>query len=143
MNSKISTAWIGLAAAIAVLGVAIHLGAIAGGEQWYAFFGAPPTVVASAREGTWLAPAGAAAIALLMGVCAAYACSALGLTRRLPLLRPMLATIAAICLFRALVLIPLAIGHPELRNLFEVVAALAWGTAGIGFAFGFHAVRKT
>lgn len=132
-----SVFWAGTAAAIAALGVAIHLAAIAGGPSWYAFFGAPPQIVASARAGTWLAPAGTAAIAVLMGVCAAYACSAIGLLRRLPLLRPVLAGIAAVCLLRALLLVPLALLHPELLSTFEIVAALVWGTAGIGFAVAF------
>ncbi len=126
-----------LAVAISLVGVAIHVAAIVGGPSWYAFFGAPPQIVASAQAGTWLAPLSTAGIAVLMGVCAAYACSALGLVRRLPLLRTMLAGIAAICLLRALILVPLAVTHPELLNLFEVVAALIWGTAGIGFLAGF------
>jgi hypothetical protein len=129
--------WTALAAVISLLGVAIHLACIAGGPSWYAFFGAPPQVVASARAGTWLAPASTAGIALLMGVCAAYAGSALGWLRRLPCLRLVLAGIAFICLARALVLPPLAWMHPELRSVFEVVAALVWGAAGIGFALAF------
>jgi hypothetical protein len=137
-----SVFWPGLAAAIAALGVAIHLAAIAGGPSWYAWFGAPPAIVASAREGTWLAPASAAAIAALMAVCAAYACSAIGLVRRLPWLRPVLAGIAAICLLRALLLVPLAIRYPALCTPFEIGAALVWGGAGIGFAVAvLHAGR--
>ena len=134
---KVHVRLICLAAAISTLGVAIHVAAIAGGPPWYVFFGAPPMIVASAREGTWLAPVSTAGIALLMGICAVYACSALGVVRRLPLLRTMLAGIASVCLIRALVLVPLAFTHPELLNLFEVIAALIWGTAGIGFVAGF------
>ena len=129
--------WIYLAAAIATLGSAIHIGAIFGGADWYAFFGAPPRIVESARTGTPLAPLSAAAIAGLMALCAAYACSAAGLIRRLPLLRLMLAGMAGLCLLRALVLPLLAIRHPELRNTFEIVAATVWGLAGAGFAVGF------
>jgi hypothetical protein len=135
--------WIYLAAAIAVVGVTIHVGAIVGGAPWYVFFNAPPFVIASARNGTWLAPVTAAAIAALMGICAGYAFSALGLIGRLPLLRPVLAGAAAICLIRALVLLPLAYSHPELRNVFETVAAVIWGTAGIGFAVAFSANCRT
>jgi hypothetical protein len=131
-----------LAVAISLVGVAIHVAAIVGGPSWYAFFNAPPQVVASARSGTWLAPTSTAGIAVLMGICALYACSALGLVRPLPLLRTMLAGIAAVCLLRALVLVPLAFTHPELRNLFEVIAALTWGTAGIGFVAGFLMTRS-
>ena len=136
-----NTSLVYLAAGISLVGVAIHIAAIAGGPSWYAFFGAPPQVVASAQAGTWLAPVSTAAIAVLMGICAAYACSALGLVRRLPLLRTMLAGIATICLLRALILVPLAITHSELLNLFEVAAALTWGTAGIGFVAAFYGSR--
>ena len=131
-----------LALAIALFGVAIHLGAVVGGESWYAFFGAPAAVVESARAGTWLAPVSAMVIAGLMAICAAYACSVLGLIRRLPLLRPGLASIAAVCLVRALALVPLAFSHPELRNAFEIIAAIVWGLAGVGFAAGFLASRQ-
>lgn len=137
-----STSWILLAAGIAAIGVIIHLAAIVGGPAWYAFFGAPPQIVASARNGTWLAPVSTAAIALLMGLCAIYACSAAGLIRRLPLLRPALASIATVCLVRGFLLIPLAIQHPELFNTFEVIAALVWATAGFGFALGFFIPQK-
>ncbi|MBS0160933.1 MAG: hypothetical protein JSR27_11965 [Proteobacteria bacterium] len=125
-------------AIIALAGVAIHVGAVFGGASWYAFFGAPPSIVASARAGTWLAPVSALVIAVLMGICAVYAGSVLGFVRRPPLQRAALATIAAVCLLRALVLPPLAFSHPELRNTFEVVAALVWFIAGIGFGTGFR-----
>lgn len=133
--------WIYLAGIIALIGVAIHIVAIFGGPSWYAFFGAPPSVVRSAREGTLLAPVGALIIAGLMAICAAYAFSALGVIRRLPLLRTGLAGIAIVCLLRALVLWPLMINHPDLRNTFEIVAAIVWGLAGVGFVFGFRLVH--
>lgn len=130
-----------LAAAISIAGVAIHVAAIVGGPSWYAFFGAPPAIVDSARAGTWLAPGAAAGIALLMGICFLYACSALGVVKRLPLLRTMLAGIAAVCLLRALLLVPLAFIQPALVNVFEVLAALTWGLAGVGFVAGFLMTR--
>lgn len=129
--------WIYLAGFIALTGVAIHIAAIFGGAAWYAYFGAPPSVVQSARDGTWLAPVSALVIAGLMAICAAYAFSALGVIRRLPLLRTGLAGMAVVCLLRALVLWPMMINHPNLRNTFEIVAAIVWGLAGVGFVFGF------
>jgi len=138
---KSHSAWIYLAVAIALFGAAIHLAAIIGGASWYAFFGAPPPIVESARVGTWLAPVSAAVIAGLMALCAAYACSALGLIRHLPLLRPALAGIAALCLLRGLLLVPVALKRPDLLNTFEVVAAIIWAVAGAGFTVGFRASR--
>jgi len=128
------SATIYLAGSIAAVGALLHLAAIAGGPAWYAFFNAPPQVVASAHAGTWLAPVSTSIIAILMGLCAAYAFSAVGRFRRLPLPRLMLGGMAGVCLLRALVTIPLAINHPQLRNTFEIVSAVAWGVAGIGFA---------
>lgn len=63
--------------------------------------------------------------------------------RRLPLLRPALVSISAVCLIRGLVLIPLAVRHPELVNSFEVAAAIVWAIAGVGFGVGFHATQAT
>lgn len=136
-----STPFVFIAMAIALLGAAIHVAAIFGGPSWYAFFGAPPAIVESARAGTWVAPVGALVIAGLMAICASYAASALGLVPKLPLLRTGLASIAVVCLLRAFVLIPLAIKHPELRNTFEVAAAFIWGCAGLGFAVGLWSGR--
>jgi len=130
--------WVHLARRFATAGVAIHVGAVFGGPAWFAFFNAPPAVVASAQAGTWLAPASALLIAGLMAVCAVYAASAVGLVRRPPMQRVGLAGMAAVCLLRGLVLPPLAIGHPELRNTFEVVSAIVWFSAGVGFAVGFR-----
>lgn len=110
---QLSIWWVYLATAIAVAGVVIHVGAVFGGPSWFAFFNAPPGVVASARAGTWLAPVSASIIAGLM----------------------------AVCLLRALALPPLAVGHPELRNTFEVVSALIWLAAGVGFAVGFRITK--
>jgi hypothetical protein len=129
--------WVYLAILIATAGVVIHVGAIVAGPSWFAFFNAPRAVVASAHAGTWLAPVSALAIAALMALCALYAASAVGLVRRLPLLRIGLAGMASVCIVRALLLPVLAVRHPELRNTFEVVSALIWGAAGVGFAVGF------
>lgn len=138
-----STTWPRLAGAISLAGVAIHIAAIFGGASWFAFFGAPPAVVESARAGTLLAPLATLAIAGAMGLCAAYAFSAAGDIRRLPLLRAALASMATICLLRALLLVPVALLRPELVNTFEVVAAIVWGVAGVGFALGFRGSRST
>lgn len=134
--------WIYLAGIIALIGVAIHIAAIFGGPEWYAYFGAPPQIVQSAREGTWLAPVSTMIITILMAICAAYAFSALGVIRRLPLLRTGLVGMATVCLIRFLILWPLMINHPELRNTFEIVAAIVWGMAGVGFVFGFRMVHS-
>lgn len=129
--------WVHMAIAIAVIGAAIHVVALFAGPRWLQFFGAPPMVIASARDGTWLAPVGGLIIAGLMGACGLYAASAIGLVRRPPFQRPALAVMATVCLFRALLLPVLAIRHPAFLNTFEIVAAMAWFLAGIGIGVAF------
>ena len=136
-----SGVWVYLAILTAIAGVAIHIGALFGGVSWFVFFGAPASVVASARAGTWLAPVGGLVIAGLMGSCGYYAASALGLVRRPPLQRLGLACMATVCLVRALLLPVLALHHPELRNTFEIVAAIVWGIAGVGLAVAFTVAK--
>jgi hypothetical protein len=137
MNLPIARALVVIAILIAGAGVVIHVGALFGGLSWFVFFHAPPAVVASYQAGTWPAPVGCLVIAGLMGMCGYYAASALGAVRRPPLQRLGLAAMAATCIVRALLLPALAVSHPELRNVFEVVAAIVWGLAGIGLACAF------
>lgn len=129
--------WVHLAILIAAAGVVIHVGALFAGESWFVFFNAPPSVIASQRAGTWLAPVSGLAIAGLMGLCGYYAASAIGLVPRPPLQRMALAGMATVCIVRALLLPVLAVSHPELRNTFEIVAAIVWGVAGVGLAMAF------
>lgn len=138
---KIARALVGGAILISLSGVVIHVGALFAGLSWFAFFNAPPSVVASYKSGTLLAPVSCLVIAGLMGACAYYAASAIGLVRRPPLQGLGLASMATTCIVRALLLPVLAIPHPELRNAFESVAAIVWGLAGLGFAVGFLLVK--
>jgi len=128
--------WLQLSGWGALAGALIHVAAIAGGPEWFLYFRAPPQVVESARAGTWLAPVSALAIAGAMALCAAYAFSAAGRLPRLPLMRTALATIAAICLLRAVSTIPIYLYWPHLIDTFEVVAGIVWGVIGLGFAMG-------
>lgn len=138
---KIARALVIFAIIISLSGLVIHVGALFAGLSWLTFFNAPPSVIASYKSGTLLAPVSCLVIAGLMGACAYYAASALRLDRRPPLQRSGLAVMATICIVRALLLPVLAIPNPELRNTFEVLAALAWGSAGLGFAVAFTLVK--
>lgn len=131
---KVARALVIVSIFIALSGVVIHVGAWFAGLSWFTFFHVPARVVESYKSGTWLAPVSCFVIAGLMAACACFAASALGLVRRPPLQRPGLAAMAAVCIARAALLPALAISHPELRNTFDVLAALVWGLAGLGFA---------
>jgi hypothetical protein len=140
--SPTGTTWVYFAAAISFLGVFMHIAAIFGGPSWFQFFGAPPVIVESARAGTLLAPVGSSIIALLMGLCGVAATSALGVLRRLPMLRLRLALIAGVCLLRAVSVAPIAFLRPDLMSVFEVAATTLWGFAGIGFAVAFAGTKS-
>jgi hypothetical protein len=88
------------------VGAGVHVAALAGGPRWIEFVGAPSSVVRSATEGTWLAPAGALGIAALLILWGLYALSGAGLIRRLPLLKTVLGSVALLFLLRGLIVIP-------------------------------------
>lgn len=103
-----------IAGALLLAGAAAHLLAIAGGPEWYAQLGAPTGLVEMARIGHPRAAATCVAIALLLGVLAAYAFSAAGTIGRLPLLRVVLAVAGAGLLARGAAFVPLILWRPEL-----------------------------
>lgn len=125
-----------MAAAISLFGALIHWIAPWLGPDWYAFLQAPPGVLASARAGTWVAPAGAVLIGGLMFLCALYALAGAGRLRWLPFAAMAQGTIAAVCLLRGLLVLPYLYRFPERLWTFDVVASMIWLTAGLGFLVG-------
>ena len=133
--------WATLAGISAFLGGLLHVIALIGGADWIYFFHAPPSVVESARLGTWLAPVSTLLITVLMWLCGLYALSAAGYLRRLPLLRTGLFVVAFICIVRGLIFIPLImINSAWLKRFdtFEIVASVIWLAIGIFFALGWR-----
>ena len=125
-----------LAAAISLFGAVIHFAAPWLAPEWYAFLQAPPKVVASAQAGTWFAPAGAAAIGVLMFICCLYALAGAGRLRWLPFVQMAQGAIAAICLLRGLLVVPYLYKFPDRAWTFDVIASLIWLAAGLGFLTG-------
>lgn len=125
-----------LAAAISLFGALIHFLAPWLGPEWYAFLQAPPKVVASAQDGSLLAPASAVAIGLLMLACALYALAGAGLLRWLPFAQMVQGTVAAVCLLRGLLALPYLYKFPDRLWTFDVVASAIWFAAGLGFLVG-------
>lgn len=138
---KLARALVVLAILISLAGVVIHLGALFAGLSWFVFFRAPRSIIESYQAGTAFAPAITLVIAALMGTCGYYAAAVFDWVRRPPLQLVGLATMATICIVRALLLPVLAVPHPELRNTFEIVAAIVWGLAGAGFAAGLFLMK--
>ena len=125
-----------IAAGLAGLGALLHVAVVLGGPDWYVFFQAPPPVVHSARQGTWMAPAVTLLIAAALSLCALYALSAAGLVPPLPLCRWVLALVAALCLLRVLGSLALALFKPELLTAFELGAAAYVAATGLAFGMG-------
>jgi putative oxidoreductase len=84
----------------------LHLAIIAGGAEWYRFFGAGERMARLAARGSPYPAVVTAGIAAVLGVWALYALSGAGVIRRLPLLRPALVLIAAVYLGRGVLGIP-------------------------------------
>ena len=93
--------WLSLAAS------ALHLACIAGGADWYRFFGAGEELAQMAEQGS-LVPAGITlAIAIVLAIWAAYAFAGAGLIRQLPLMRTALVAITSVYMLRGLMIVPL------------------------------------
>ena len=127
----------------------LHLAIIAGGPDWYRFFGAGERMARLAARGSTYPAAVTAGIAAVLGVWALYALSGAGVIRRLPLLRPALVLIAAAYLARGLLGVPavLLVEHPyaselRARMTFMVVSSVVCVGLGLCYAAGSAAVRR-
>jgi hypothetical protein len=98
--------WLIAAGAMSAAAALAHLAVIAGGPDWYRFFGAGEGMARAAERGLLIAPLITVAIASVLVIWAAYAFSGAGLIPRLPLLRVGLVTITAIYLLRGLWILP-------------------------------------
>lgn len=97
----------------------LHLACIAGGPDWYRFFGAGERMARMAARGHWYPTVITLGIAAVLAGWALYAWSGAGLVRRLPLLRPVLCAITGVYLLRALAFAPL-------RNFFPGNSDAFW-----------------
>ena len=122
----------GLSAAAAIL----HLAVIAGGADWYRFFGAGEEMARMAEAGSPVPAIVTLGIALILAIWAAYAFAGAGLLRRLPLMRTALLIIATIYLARGLVLVPTLLMKPELVDAFMLWSSLIVLVYGATYAVG-------
>ncbi len=133
--SRPGSGWLVTGALLSAAAAIMHLGVIVGGPDWYRFFGAGEEMALMAERGSPLPALITLGIAALLATCAAYALSAAGQIRRLPLIRTALVAISAIYLLRGLVLFPALALNPD-----KVDAFMLWSSL-IVLAFGIvHAV---
>ena len=122
----------GLSAAAALL----HLGVIAGGPDWYRFFGAGKRMAQMAERGHWYPPVITIGIASVLAGWALVALSGSGLTFRVPLLRTGLAAITAIYLARGLLIVPVVMFVPYPEGAFDYWSSLIVLVYGLVYAIG-------
>lgn len=130
----IAGGWLSLAAAL------LHLAVIAGGPDWYRFFGAGEDMAAAAEQGSPVPPLVTFGISLLLSVWAAYAFAGAGVIRRLPLIRTALVLISAIYLARGLLLLlPILIFNPKALSVigaFDIWSSIIVLIFGAAYAIG-------
>jgi hypothetical protein len=92
--------WLIAAGALSAVASIAHFACIFGGPDWFIFLGAPKGYAYAAARGAILPYVIAAALGTIIAVWAAFAFSAAGIIRRLPLSRLALVLISAVLLAR-------------------------------------------
>jgi hypothetical protein len=124
------THWLTAAALLSAAAALLHLAVIAGGPDWYRFFGAGEDMARMAERGSARPALITLGIAAVLATWSAYALAGAGRIRRLPLMRTVLLAITVIYLLRGLVLVPaLAMngGRVDSFLLWSSLVVLAYG----------------
>lgn len=129
-TSLLVAGWGSVAAALA------HMACMPGGPDWFRFFGAGEAVARAVEKGRPWPFVVTTGIAMVLGIWAAYAFSAAGAIRRLPLLRLGLLAIIAVCFARAGAVFFPQIWLPEHTPAFRLVSSLIVGGLGAAFLLG-------
>ena len=128
--------WLVAGGALSAAAALLHLAVIAGGPDWYRFFGAGEGMARMAERGSPVPAVMTFAIAAVLATWAAYAFAAAGLIRRLPLMRTALLAITTIYLVRGLVLVPALAFRPAFVTAFDVWSSLIVLVYGLAYALG-------
>lgn len=99
-------------AALCGVGALVHLAVIPLGAEWYAFIGAPRGLLPMLDHGSVRPAVTCVLIASALAIWSAYGLAAVGLLKRLPALRLVLAFVGGTLILRALVLPALAVWEP-------------------------------
>ncbi len=120
--------WLSVAAAL------LHVAVIAGGPDWYRFFGAGEGMARMAEGGSPVPSLVTVGIAGVLAVWAAYAFAGAGMIPRLPLMRTALVAISAVYLLRGLLIVPVLMkpGAPA----FDIWSSLIVLVYGMAYAVG-------
>jgi hypothetical protein len=122
--------WLIVGGVLSAIAALAHLAVIAGGPDWYRFFGAGEGMAQAAERGELRPVLITIGIAAMLFVWAAYAFSGAGLIGRLPLLRTGLVAISAVYLLRGLAPVAILLFRPGLMSPF------AWWSSAIVLVYG-------
>ena len=128
--------WLVAGGILSALAAILHLAVIAGGPDWYRFFGAGEEMARMAERGLLRPTLYTIAIASILAIWSAYAFAGAGLLPRLPLMRTALVAITAVYLLRGLALVPLALLRPALVDSFALWSSLIVLVYGACHAIG-------
>ena len=128
--------WLLAGGLLSTVAAFLHLGIIAGGPEWYRFFGAGEGMARMAEQGSPTPTLITIGIALILFVWAAYAFAGAGLIRRLPLMRTALVTITTIYLLRGMILFPALAAGPKQVDAFTIWSSIAVLFYGMTYAAG-------
>lgn len=128
-------AWLIIAAWMSVAASLLHIVVIAGGADWYRFFGAGEQLASAAERGSIIPTIMTIGIAAVLAVWAAFAFSAAGRLRRLPLTRTALTAITIVLLARGVLgFTPVFLPIPS--QAFLVWSSIICLVMGLCFALG-------
>lgn len=140
-KAKVGVSALILGAGIAVVTAVAHTSCMFFGPSCYQAQMAPKEIVQSAIDGTWIAPIGTIFISALFMLCAAYALSAAGIIKRLPLQGLGIYCIAALCVTRGAATLPLSFMFPDMVSNFSLLSGAVWFMTGLLFFFGYRCAR--
>ncbi len=136
MSAWKANPWLVVAGGLSATAALLHLAVIAGGPDWYRFFGAGEGMARAAEQGLPQPALITLGIAAVLAVWAAYAFSGAGLIFRLPLVRTALVAITTVYLLRGLILVPLLLLRPHVVDAFTVWSSLIVLAYGVAYAVG-------
>lgn len=126
----LAAAWMSVAASL------LHLACIAGGPDWYRFFGAGEAMAEAAERGSLMPAMVTLVIAAILGSWALFAFGAAGIGWRPPLTRTALVAISAVLLARAALVFVPSLWTPEQWPAFAVTTSAICFVMGACFAIG-------
>ncbi len=126
----VAAAWMSIAASL------LHIAVIFGGPDWYRFFGAGEGMARAAERGSSTPAIMTLGIAAILAGWALYACAAIGVIRRLPLMRTALTAVAVVLLARGLLVFVPGVWAPEQSMAFRIWSSAICLVMGACFAIG-------